>query len=162
MTVATDPRKTGISAAPTLLAASAATGMSITGTTNETTLATVTIPAGAMGLNGAVHIYATWTYTNSGNTKTTRIKFGGTAISAIGATTTATLHEMRRVRNRGSASSQVASFTAGSNSAFAASSGGLPALSVDTTAAVDILFTAQLTSTGETAILESYEVWLLP
>lgn len=163
MTVSTDPRKTGIAVGPTLLAASAV-AVSVTGTTAETTLATVTIPAGAMGLNGGLLIYTTWGYTNSVNAKTPRVRLGGAAgtiYMALPQSTTASLHDLRRIRNRNSAASQVgaASATGGMSTA---SSGAAVTSTVDTAAAVDLVLTGALALNTETITLESYEVWLLP
>jgi hypothetical protein len=147
-----------------LLAASAATGMSHTGNTNETALATVTIPAGAMGLNGGLHIYTSWTYTNSGNGKTLRVRFGGvsgTSYLSSAPTTTASLSDMRRIRNRNSASSQVGGSANVSNPLISQTT-AIVTSSVDTSAAVDVVISGQLASAGETITLENYEVWLLP
>jgi hypothetical protein len=147
-----------------LLAASAATGMSHTGNTNETALATVTIPAGAMGLNGGLHIYTSWAYTNSGNGKTLRVRFGGvsgTSYLSSAPTTTASLSDMRRIRNRNSASSQVGGSANVSNPLISQTT-AIVTSSVDTSAAVDVVISGQLASAGETITLENYEVWLLP
>jgi hypothetical protein len=151
--------------APVLLAASAATGMSVTGTTNETALATVSIPAGSMGTSGGLHVYTTWTMTNSANSKTPRIRLGGiagTAFMAVGFTTAASFADFRRIKNRGAANSQVAAAPAAASSPFGASSSAVTAGAVDTSAAQDLVISGQLTNTGETLTLESYEVWLIP
>jgi hypothetical protein len=150
--------------APVLLAASAATGMNVTGTTNETALATVTIPAGAMGANGAVMIQTSWSYTNSANTKTLRIRLGGASGSvhfAFPATTTATFSDLRRIRNRNSASSQVCS-QATVAQGIGSSGAAIATSAVDTSVAVDLVISGQLALGTETITLESYEVWLLP
>lgn len=147
-----------------LLAASAVAA-SVTGTATETALATITIPAGAMGLNGAVHIYTVWTITNSANSKTVRVRFGGaggTAYAALAATTSTSISDLRRIRNRNSASSQVGAFNAGGSVGLGANGNALTTSAVDTSAAVDIVLSGQLANTGETITLESYEVWLMP
>lgn len=149
----------------TLLAASAVAA-SVTGTTNETALATVTIPAGAMGLNGAIEIRTVWMFTNSANTKTLRVRLGGiggTVFLNVAPTTTASSTDTRRIRNRGSAASQVGSAPAsqvpgliGSSSSFITTG------TVDTSAAQDLVISGALALGTETITLESYEVWLLP
>jgi hypothetical protein len=163
MTVATDPRKTGVNAGMTLLAASAV-AIPLTGTTNETTLATVAVPAGAMGLNGAVEIRTTWSNTNSANNKTPRVRFGGASgtvyFAVILTTTVAYLDIPRRIRNRNSASSQVGVTSSGGT--FGTSGGAPTTSTVDTSATVDVVITGQLANSGENLTLESYEVWLLP
>jgi hypothetical protein len=163
MPAVADPTKTGLIVGASLLAASAV-ALSVTGNTNETVLATVSIPAGSMGLNGGVVVKSTWSHTNSANSKTLRIRFGGvsgTAYLSYGATTTATLTETeRRIRNRNSASSQVGNAPTGVQSG--GSSGAIPTSAVDTTAVVDIVISGQLALGSESITLENYEVWLLP
>lgn len=135
-----------------------------TQSTAEQTLATDTIPAGAMGLNGGVHAHKSWTLNNSGNNKTIRLRFGGAAgtqYSTQVATTVASLSDFRRIRNRGSASAQVGAAAAAA-SAYGSSSGALPTSSVDTSAAVDLVFSGQLAVATDYIILENRETWLVP
>jgi hypothetical protein len=164
MTIATDPRKTGINAGMTLLAASGV-AVALTGTTNETAMATISIPAGAMGLNGGVMVKSVWSYTNSANAKTIRGRLGGiagTTFLSFGATVTSAMSDMqRRFRNRGSASSQICSLPVGSFTNGGSTSA--PAtMAIDTAATQDVVLSGQLASAAETITLESYEVWLLP
>ncbi|CAN5367638.1 hypothetical protein BH10PSE14_BH10PSE14_04270 [soil metagenome] len=131
---------------------------SVTGTTTETTLATCTIPANAIGPNGQVEIQTLWSATNSANTKTFRVKFGGTAYYAAGLSTVTSLAAITRITNRNSASSQVG-MASNTTAGFGQNNGaGVTTSAVDTTAAVTIDFTAQLTNTGETIAFESYLV----
>lgn len=165
MTVSTDSRKTGINTGMTMLAASAV-AVSHTGNTDETALATVAIPAGCMGINGGLLIYSTWSITNSGNSKTIRGRLGGiggTAFLGAAITTQATTHDIRRIRNRGSAASQVAGTSAAtSGQPIGPTTAAVTTGTINTAVAQDFVFTAQLASAGETITLESYEVWLLP
>ncbi|CAN5578582.1 hypothetical protein BH10PSE14_BH10PSE14_06870 [soil metagenome] len=141
----TVPCKSGVSA-------------SVTGTTTETTLATCTIPANAIGPNGQVEIQTLWSATNSANTKTFRAKFGGTAYYAAPLSTVTSLAAITRITNRNSASSQVG-MASNTTAGFGQNNGtGVTTSAVDTTASVNIDFTAQLTNTGETITLESYLV----
>jgi K+-transporting ATPase c subunit len=135
--------------------------MSVTGTTNETALATVSIPAGAMGLNGAIHVVTSWTMTNSANAKTVRARLGGvggTAFMGVGFTATATFSDIRRIRNQNSASAQVGSAPASSTNAYGSSTSALPTGAIDTGSAQDLVLTGTLANTGETITLTSYEV----
>jgi hypothetical protein len=139
--------------------------MSHTGNTDETALATVSIPAGAMGLNGGLLIYSTWTTTNSGNNKTPRVRLGGIAGTAfVGPTitTTATFSDIRRIRNRNSASAQVASTGAATGLSTGTTTVAVTTGTVNTAVAQDLVFSAQLANGTETITLENYEVWLLP
>jgi hypothetical protein len=142
----------------------AASGVQVshTGTTAETTLATVTIPAGAMGANGAIRISSVWSNNNSGNNKTFRARLDGLAgsimYSGVVTTTVSFNDPPRLIQNRNSVSSQVGR-NAGSSGAGSSGS-SIYTSSADTSAAVDIVFTAQLANTGDTARLEGYVVEL--
>ena len=138
-----------------ILAASAAAS-SHTGDTNETTLATITVPAGAMGANGYVVIESLWTITNSANNKITRAKFGGTTMMSATFTTEATYNNLVRVANRNATNSQVSSTTTVGSGGWGQSTSATNTAAIDTTASVSITLTGQLANTGETITLESY------
>lgn len=128
-----------------------------TGDTNETTLATVSIPP--PGPNGVVRIEALWSFTNSGNAKTLRYKLGGTTIYSTAPTTTASGRHSVTLFNRNSAASQVGPVNAiGTSSAFGNLGASLATATVDMSAAVNLTLTAQLASAGETITLEAYLV----
>lgn len=144
----------------TILAASAVAS-SITGTLTETILATVTIPAGAMGPNGAIRINSVWsTPGGSGNSKSLRARLGGIGgaqVMAVAVTTSLSVSEAGRlVQNRNSASSQVTRNSG--NPGNGGSSSAVTTATANTAAAVDLVFTGQLANTGETITLESYMV----
>lgn len=131
-----------------------------TGDTLEAVLATVALPAGAVGANGILRVTSTWSYTNSANTKTPRIRLGGTTGSVVlgpGVTTTASLVVQRLIQNRNAQNSQVALGSANANS-FASSTGAPLTTSVDLSAAQDLVFSGQLANAGETITLEAYLV----
>ena len=139
--------------------------VSHTGDTNETALSTVTIPAGAMGVNGGVQVYATHSFTNSVNNKIMRLRLNGiagTMFFASTQTTQLTLSDMRRIRNRNSASSQVGSFASSNVVGLGQTTNAVATATINTAAAVDLVLSAQLASAGETITLENYEVWLTP
>ncbi len=142
----------------------AASGVSAshTGDTNETALATVTVPAGAMGANGALRITALWTYTNSANTKTLRCRFGnglsGTTFISTTATTTAAQRNQILIQNRNATNSQIGGQPSG---LLAASSVANGTGTIDTTASQSVTLSALLANSGETITLESYVVELL-
>lgn len=142
----------------TIVLAQSAVAQSVTGTTTETTLATITVPANAMGANGRIEITTMWSYTNSANNKTLKVKFGGTTLQNITATTTASLQVAMMIANRNAANSQVAS--PNSSTGSGATTNAVQTAAIDTTAAVTILLTAQLANTGETITLEAYSVKL--
>ena len=149
---------------PRILGASGA-ALAHTGDTTETTKATITIPANAMGVNGVIRLTASWSYTNSANAKTFRARFSGAAgaiFLQVAPTTTATGRDQRQFQNRNSASSQVYQLPAGGNATggWGAGTGALTTTSVDTTAETTVVLTTQLASAGETATIESYMVEL--
>lgn len=131
--------------------------VSHTGNTSETTLATVTIPAGAMGANGRVRITATWGYTNNANNKTVRIRFGGSQVFASANTTTVQQRAQVEVANRNSESSQVGGVGGGSTG-FGSSTTALGATTINTAAAVNVTFTGTLADGADSVSIESYLV----
>jgi len=55
----------------------------LTGTTNETTLKSVSVSANTIGGTGGFHVYACGTLTGTAGTKTMRLKFGATTLATI-------------------------------------------------------------------------------
>lgn len=128
-----------------------------TGDTTETTLATIAIPAGAMGPNGALRVTSHWSFTNSANAKTARAKLGGTAFLVASHTTSSGGVYQRTLQNRNSQASQI-SYQHNSGNSY--TTGNIFTASVDTSVAQDIVLTGQLASAGETITLESWLVEL--
>lgn len=132
--------------------------------TTENVLATVTIPAGMMGPNGLLRIYSLWSYTNSANNKTLRIRLGGaggTQALAITQTTSTHMSDIRFIQNANAQNVQVfhdrGSIPVGGGTA----SGTNVSAAIDTSAATTLVFTGQKASSGETLTLSSYLVELL-
>jgi hypothetical protein len=132
---------------------------SITGTTTETTLASVTIPANAMGANGIVRVTTGWSHNSSASSKTLRVKFGGTTFGSGNITTNATTRDQRQIANRNATNSQIG--TATTLGGFASSGSAIVTSTVDSTANVTLAITGQLTNTSETITLEYYLVELI-
>lgn len=148
--------------APVLIAASAV-AVALTGTTSETALATNSIKGRAMGPNGFLEVETTWSWTNSANNKTPRVRLGGiagTAFQDAVATTTGHGAFRRIVANRNSNSSQVGSFATSITNSYSVGSGGAPTGSVNTALDQDLVITGQLANSGETMTLEGYRIWL--
>jgi hypothetical protein len=143
--------------------AQSAVQVSHTGDTAEFTFATITIPAGAMGANGSVYVEAIFSHTSNANTKTPRIKFGGTLVAGFAVTsTTATSKFGNTIHNRNSQSSQaflpssiIGPFTNGTSVA-------LGTAAINTANATDITITGQLGTGTDTISLEAYKVILCP
>jgi hypothetical protein len=124
---------------------------SVTGTTAETNLASLKIPANSMGKNGVVEVVALWSYTNSANVKSLFHRLGvspgiggTTVVGTIGSTATATAQSMVIVRNNNAANAQVA-WTASLNP-FSSST------TANTTAAVDTSQDTYINITGQLAV----------
>jgi len=135
---------------------------SVTGTTSETTLATIPIAAGAMGNNGRLRITALWTVPNNANNKTARARLGVSGPQVITATVTtqASLLVSRDVGNRNSASAQVC-YGAGQTGSIGPSTTAVSTFTVNTAAAFDVCLTATLGNSADTMTLESYSVEIL-
>lgn len=146
-----------------VLIAQSAAAVTLTGTTTETTMATVTVPANVMGANGRIEIDVAWSHTNNANNKTEKVKFGGTSYSNVVTTTSSTNNQKLFIANRNATNSQTGQQAGGVGTT--ASPYGLGSVSyvtsaIDTTSAVSITFTGQLANTTDTIVLESYSVKL--
>lgn len=154
----------GVSGSARILGASAV-AVSGAADTNENALATIAVPAGAMGVNGILRVSACWTYTNSANIKTLRGRLsgiGGTAFFAVtGLTTEVSVDTYFQIANRNSASSQRSMGHAPKGNNAMQYNGGTLTGAVDTTAATTLVLTGQKASAGETLTLESYLVELI-
>lgn len=144
-----------------IILAQSAVSTSHTGDLVETTLATVTVPALAMGPNGRIEIVSEWSFPSSSNSKTLRIKFGGVIYMSMGLTTDTTLRQFTSISNVNSNSSQKG-YATGLAGGFGVSSGTIATSAIDTSASQDITFTALLASAAETITLESYIIKLYP
>lgn len=143
--------------------AASAVAVSCAADTAENVLATITIPAGIMGLNGRLRITTNWSYTNSANAKTARTRFSGvagTAYQSSAITTQANSEHVTHIQNRGAPNSQYGYSQGIANTtgvfATAQQSGA-----VDTTVATTVVISGQKASAGETMTLESYLVELV-
>lgn len=139
-----------------------AVAVPLTGSTSETALATVTIPAGAIGANGLLRVTLLTSHTNNANTKTIRVRLGGiggTAFISVANTATLSMFFDRTIANRNSQSAQVAA-AASSINAYSASGSAPTTGTVDTSASQDLVISGQLQAGADTMTLESYLVEL--
>lgn len=130
--------------------------------TTEDTLATITVPAGVMGLNGILRITTHWTITSSANAKTWRVKFGSMSVQDNGTTTlgVTSLRCMTELRNVAAANSQKGNSYSLSNAGSVFSTAPSTA-SIDTGASVTMLITGQKETAGQTLTLDYYLVELI-
>jgi hypothetical protein len=125
--------------------------------TTEYTFATVTIPAGLLGLNGLIEVDAVFSYTNNANTKTFRYKHGGNNFLSTSATATSSASFIKRIQNRGVANSQIGE--APTSQAPGGTNANAPyTASVDTAVTSSILITGQLAVGTDSMTLERYTV----
>lgn len=133
-----------------------------TGNTTETALATITVPANVMGLDGSLCIGALFSNNNSGNNKTARIRYsaiGGTNYGQVSQTTNLSHRFINaRISNRNAANSQVGYLGTGS---FVSASAVVTS-AVDTTASTTVVISGQLANSADNIALEQYQVVLEP
>lgn len=131
-----------------------------TGTTGEVTFATIPVPAGLLGANGQLVIETLWSVNNNANAKTPRIRLGGIAIRSPSLTTAVSFNDRCRIANRNSAASQI--IQGNSATVFGATTAAAIPATIDTSAAIDITLTGQLTNAGDSITLESWLVLAYP
>jgi len=139
--------------------ASSAVAVPLTGTTSETTLATIAVPGHALGANGILRVTTLMSNNNSGNTKTLQVKFNGTAYWAVAPTTTLTARGQGQIANRNATNSQVGG--PNGTGGWATASGAAITSSHDTTGNLNITITGTLANSGDNMTLESYVVEIL-
>jgi hypothetical protein len=142
---------------PTTLVAVTGSNAAYTGSTTETNLVNVAIPAGTIGLNGLVRITANWTTNNSAGAKTGKTYLGASQVGVSSSYTTSTGGtQMISVRNAGTAafnSSQVVGGITTSAAVYTA---------VDTSVASYIGFSGTVAVATDFTILEGYTVEVFP
>jgi hypothetical protein len=130
----------------------------------EDTLATIAVPANALGANGALRITTLWSFSGAGGTRTPRVRFNGAAGTQYLVATTGSgrtsLVAVTAIGNRNATNSQV-----GNSIDMQDSGSGLGAATVtsaaDTTGATSVVITGQKASAGDVLTLEGYIVELL-
>jgi len=126
--------------------------VALTGTTLETTLVTITIPAGLIGSSGKVKLYPLWSVTNNANNKTVRVKLGGSTGYFLQSSGYAQLSNLVIFRNFNSESVQKVS--SGMAAGLGSTTGAFTSLTIDTSAATTLTITGQLQVGTDTMTLE--------
>lgn len=129
-----------------------------TGDTNETVLATISVPANSMGPNGELLVDMLWRYVGTANTKPMRIRqtnVSGTVLWQFTAANTQLSGRMTAlIVNRGAIDSQYSTGIA--NAGFGTTANDLVSTSIDTTAVLTLVITGALTNGSDSIALESY------
>lgn len=145
-----------------IVLAKSAVQVSHTGDVLEFVLATIVVPP--LGLNSGLRITALFSYTNSVNAKTFRVRFSGasgTIYHSQAPTATASLRTQCEIWNRNALNSQIGGL-AGGTGGWAASATANPTSAVDTSVATSLVISGQLAAAGETLNLEQYLIELIP
>ena len=130
-----------------------AAAVSVTGTTLETELTTMTVKGGLMGAKGKLKIWPLLATPNNANTKTIYVRVGGIAFISVAYTTSAaSVQPLCVVRNTNSESSQVA-FSSGNSYGVGNSSVAVTTSSVNTAADFTIAVSAALGNAADTVTL---------
>ena len=130
---------------------------SYTGSTTETTLINVSLPAGSLGNNGQIIVTSNWACNNSAGAKTGKSYLSTSAVGSTSSYTTSTGGSaMNSVRNRGVLTAQTSQLIGG------ASTGASVYTSIDTSAAVPISITGTIATATDNMILEGFTIKVLP
>ncbi len=124
-----------------------ATPVALTGTTSETTMLTVSIPASLMNKRGRLSVIGLLSLTNNANTKTVRVKVGGQLVASITSTNQNLLGFSSWLLNLNSETSQ--------------KNGNAVSFTIDTTIANDLVITGQLANAGDTVILTAVSMEII-
>ena len=116
-----------------------ATPVVLTGTTSETTMLTVSIPASLMNKRGRASVLVVLSLTNNANAKTVKAKVGGQII----ATVTSTNQNL----------SAFSTWLLNLNSETSQKNSSAVSFTIDTTIANDFVITGQLANAGDTVTL---------
>jgi hypothetical protein len=137
----------------------AVTGSNVayTGDTTIRTAVSVTIPGGAIGVNGSFKISAWGSINNTSGSKTVTATFGGSATTAIIGTTSTNISNCVTVANKNSLASQRYSNAAVSSTT---SMGGFIAVDTSTDQAIAIRLTLAVAT--DVVVLENYLVEIFP
>lgn len=138
------------------------TGSSFTGDTGEEFGITITLPANALGANGAFRISAQSAFTNSGGNKNPKWRYSGnsgTVLTAGNFTTHISMEQQIVVSNRGATGAQVSSESNVTNSGALNNTLAYPA--VDTTASSTIVYSGTRNTATDNLVLESYAIEVL-
>jgi hypothetical protein len=133
--------------------------VTLTGVVPETIMASLRIPAGSIGKNGAVQVTALWTYPNSANNKALVTRFSATAgvtgstVETFNATTTATAQTLV-IMHANNATNAQAFYVSPVANPYGTNTTALNTTTVDTTADSFVNITGTVAGAGETLTLQ--------
>jgi len=138
------------------------TAASHTGSTVETVLATVTLPANTLSANGSLRVTPLFSKSGTAGTAQVKVRFGGTSGTlylnhSVSATTTLDQSGPIYIRANNATNAQKG-FPATNIAQQGAVTNAMVTSAEDTTANVDIVFSAQLGNAADTVSLEGYTI----
>lgn len=139
------------------VAAVGSNGAFVQATAVDIVMGSVTVPANLLGEQGSVEATVFTSHTNSAGNKTSKLRFGGSAVFSNVNTTTLGQTFRKRVQNRNTALQVVHAAAEGAAVATSPSQ-----LTVDTTADVAVDVTGQLAAATDYLILEHFSVEAVP
>lgn len=142
---------------PATLVAATTTNGAYTGSTTETYLINVALPAGCLGVNGSVRVTVNETTNNSAGAKTVKTYLGASQVGQSGSYTTSTGGTQEiQIRNAGTQafnSSQVVGGTATGAAVYTA---------VDTSVTSFIAISGTIATATDNVIIEGYTIEVFP
>lgn len=120
-----------------------------TQSTSEQTLLALTLPGSSLGSNGSLFVFPHYALSNTGNTKTNRLKLGGVNLGSSSLTASGQSLIPFSVRNKASQSSNAGSGPSG----LTAVPAGATHAAVNTDIDQDLLVTAQLANAADYIVL---------
>jgi len=121
---------------------------SLSGSTLETELATMTVKGGVLGVNGKLRFYILGTVTNSANTKSFKLKHASTPLWQVAYTTAVGVTAQILFLNKNSESSQVTSLFNTAILSGSASTAVTPS-TIDTSVDFSLTITGQLANSAD-------------
>ena len=144
-----------------LLVTKSTTAVSVTNTLTETVVATYSAPAGYIGANGILRFDIAGNMTSSANNKFWRIRYGGvggTAMVSFSTQTTVASFSGAAIIGNRTVSTQFSKFVCNRGTDALQIAVVTTGLAVDTSAALDIVITAQMAALAETMTLEGFTI----
>lgn len=124
-------------------------------TAADLSLALVTIPGNTLGTDGGLEVTVFESNNNSAGVKNVAAKFGGTSFLSADVTTSLALETSKSVTNRGVVNKQLVH----ANQAFGNVSTVAPTqLTVDTSAAADVIITGKVATATDYIVLERFAI----
>lgn len=125
------------------------TTTSLTGTTTETTLATIAIKGGVLGENGKIRFHILGTVTNNANNKIFRLKHGATSLWQVAYTTAVGITSQILFLNKNSESSQVTALFNSTTGSISSSTTAVTPSTINTSADFSLTITGQLANSAD-------------